>query len=59
MSENKIYTVEEIMEMLPHRYPFLLVDRLEVEVPGEKGIQKGCGREKAAGNPKCYGEKPG
>lgn len=38
MSENKIYHVEEIMDMLPHRYPFLLVDRLEVEVPGEKGI---------------------
>ena len=38
MSENKIYTVEEIMEMLPHRYPFLLVDRLEVEEPGVKGI---------------------
>ena len=38
MSENKIYNVEEIMKMLPHRYPFLLVDRLEVEVPGEKGI---------------------
>ena len=38
MSENKIYTVEEIMDMLPHRYPFLLVDRLEVEVPGEKGV---------------------
>ena len=38
MSENKIYTVEEIMGFLPHRYPFLLVDRLEVEVPGEKGI---------------------
>ncbi len=38
MSENKIYHIEEIMEMLPHRYPFLLVDRLEVEVPGEKGI---------------------
>ncbi len=38
MSENKIYTVEEIMEVLPHRYPFLLVDRLEVEVPGEKGV---------------------
>lgn len=36
MSENKIYQVEEIMDMLPHRYPFLLVDRLEVEVPGEK-----------------------
>lgn len=26
------------MKMIPHRYPFLLVDRLEVEVPGEKGI---------------------
>ncbi len=38
MSENKIYHIEEIMDMLPHRYPFLLVDRLEVEVPGEKGI---------------------
>ena len=38
MSENKIYTVEEIMEVLPHRYPFLVVDRLEVEVPGEKGV---------------------
>ena len=38
MSENKIYQVEEIMDMLPHRYPFLLVDRLEVEVPGEKGV---------------------
>lgn len=38
MSENKIYHIEEIMEMLPHRYPFLLVDRLEVEVPGEKAM---------------------
>lgn len=38
MSENKIYHIKEIMDMLPHRYPFLLVDRLEVEVPGEKGI---------------------
>ena len=38
MSENKIYHVEEIMKMLPHRYPFLLVDRLEVEIPGEKGV---------------------
>ncbi|MBE6448168.1 MAG: 3-hydroxyacyl-ACP dehydratase FabZ [Alphaproteobacteria bacterium] len=26
------------MHMLPHRYPFLLLDRLEVEVPGEKGV---------------------
>ena len=26
------------MKMLPHRYPFLLVDRLEVIEAGEKGI---------------------
>jgi 3-hydroxyacyl-[acyl-carrier-protein] dehydratase len=38
MAENKIYNIDEIMKMLPHRYPFLLVDRLEVEVPGVKGI---------------------
>ena len=38
MSENKIYTIEEILHMLPHRYPFLLIDRLEVEIPGEKGV---------------------
>ena len=38
MSENKIYNIDEIMKMLPHRYPFLLVDRLEVEEVGVKGI---------------------
>ncbi|MBQ8436137.1 MAG: 3-hydroxyacyl-ACP dehydratase FabZ [Alphaproteobacteria bacterium] len=38
MSENKVYNVEEIMNMLPHRYPFLLVDRLTVEEPGVKGV---------------------
>lgn len=38
MSEIKIYRIEDIMKMLPHRYPFLLVDRLEVEIPGEKGV---------------------
>ena len=39
MSENvKVYNIEEVMKMLPHRYPFLLLDRLEVEVPGEKGV---------------------
>lgn len=38
MSEVRVYNVEEIMGMLPHRYPFLLLDRLTVEVPGEKGV---------------------
>lgn len=38
MSEMKVYHIEEILKMLPHRYPFLLIDRLMVEVPGEKGM---------------------
>lgn len=36
MSEVKTYRIEEIMNMLPHRYPFLLVDRLEVRGSGRK-----------------------
>ena len=38
MSENKIYNIDEIMKMLPHRYPFLLVDKLEVSEAGVKGV---------------------
>ena len=38
MSEVKTYHIEEIMKMLPHRYPFLLLDRLEVEETGSKGV---------------------
>ena len=26
----KIIEIEEIMELLPHRYPFLMVDKVEV-----------------------------
>ena len=35
---SKIYDIDEIIKMLPHRYPFLLVDRLEVEEAGIKGV---------------------
>ena len=38
MAESKVYNIDEIMKMLPHRYPFLLVDRLIVEEAGVKGI---------------------
>ena len=38
MSENRVYTTEEVMALLPHRYPFFLVDRLTVEEPGVKGV---------------------
>ncbi len=30
------YDIREIMNFLPHRYPFLLVDRILEVVPGEK-----------------------
>lgn len=33
--EDKMMYIEEIKEILPHRYPFLLVDRIISMVPGE------------------------
>ena len=35
--ETKVlsFTTTEIMEMIPHRYPFLLVDRITECVPGK------------------------
>jgi len=32
------YDIQRIMQYLPHRYPFLLIDRVEEVVPGEKVI---------------------
>ena len=33
-----VLTVEEIQKLLPHRYPFLLVDRIIEYVPGERAV---------------------
>lgn len=33
-----ILTVEEIQKLLPHRYPFALVDRIVEYVPGERAV---------------------
>lgn len=35
-----IMKIEEIKEILPHRYPFLLIDRVEEMVEGEKIVAK-------------------
>ena len=35
---NKIIEHEEIMNIIPHRYPFLFVDKVEIEEVGKKGI---------------------
>lgn len=36
--KSKILTVEQIQKLLPHRYPFLLVDRIIECVPGERAV---------------------
>ncbi len=35
MTEPVSYNIMEIMEMIPHRYPFLLIDRITECIPGE------------------------
>ncbi|XWK86508.1 MAG: 3-hydroxyacyl-ACP dehydratase FabZ [Phormidium sp.] len=35
---KKVFTIEEIQNLLPHRYPFLLVDRIIDYVSGEKAV---------------------
>jgi 3-hydroxyacyl-[acyl-carrier-protein] dehydratase len=38
-SEQKtVFTIQEIQELLPHRYPFALVDRIIDYVPGKKAV---------------------
>ena len=37
-ADKTTFTVEEIQELLPHRYPFALVDRIIDYVPGEKAV---------------------
>jgi len=33
---EKIYNIQEIMKFLPHRYPFILIDRVLELVPGDR-----------------------
>ncbi len=35
---NTMFTVEEIQKLLPHRYPFALVDRIIEYVPGQRAV---------------------
>ena len=37
-SYQTTYTIEEIHELLPHRHPFALVDRIIDYIPGEKVV---------------------
>lgn len=35
-----VYTTQEIMEIIPHRYPFLLIDTIEELEPGVRAVGK-------------------
>ncbi len=37
-----MYTAQEIMEIIPHRYPFLMIDTIEELEPGVKALGKKC-----------------
>lgn len=37
-----VYTTQEIMEILPHRHPFLLIDTIEELEPGRRAVGKKC-----------------
>ena len=37
-----VYTPQEIMEILPHRHPFLLIDTIEELEPGKRAVGKKC-----------------
>lgn len=43
MEKNmSLYTAKEIMEILPHRAPFLLIDTIEELEPGVRALGKKC-----------------
>ena len=35
---NKIYFIDDILKVLPHRYPFVFLDKMEIVESGVKGI---------------------
>jgi len=37
-----LYTAKEIMDIIPHRYPFLLIDSIEELEPGVRALGKKC-----------------
>ncbi len=37
-----VYTTQEIMEIIPHRYPFLLIDTIEEMEMGVRAVGKKC-----------------
>lgn len=51
-----VYTNKEIMEIIPHRQPFLLIDTIEELEPGVRAVGKKC---VSASEPYFQGHFPG
>ncbi len=51
-----MFDIQKIMEMLPHRYPFLMVDRVEEIVVGERAV---CLKNVSINEPFFAGHFPG
>ena len=41
-SIHMVMDIKEIMEIIPHRQPFLLIDRIEELEPGKRAVGKKC-----------------
>ena len=37
-----VYTAKEILEIIPHRHPFMLIDTIEELEPGVRAVDKKC-----------------
>lgn len=42
MTEARVFDADALQRMLPHRQPFLLLDRVEVAEPGVSGVGLKC-----------------
>lgn len=51
-----LYTAKEIMDIIPHRYPFLMIDTIEELEPGVRALGKKC---VSANEPYFQGHFPG
>ena len=51
-----VYSTKEIMEIIPHRHPFLLIDTIEELEPGVRAVGKKC---VSANEPYFQGHFPG
>ncbi|OIQ90914.1 3-hydroxyacyl-[acyl-carrier-protein] dehydratase FabZ [mine drainage metagenome] len=54
-NESKVIDINRIMQMIPHRYPFLMVDKVVDLVPGESAVGI---KNVTAGEPHFQGHFP-